>query len=96
MVEIAGDLGSTDIPRPWLEVRGPDGQCWTHELTSERASVGRFDRNDIVLSPDPHRLVTGISHCTVERGESGWQLVHRGLNATWIRPGRRGGDACSK
>lgn len=72
---------------PSLEVRGPDGQHFSVELTKDRITIGRFAAyNDIGLEPDPQQLITRKLHCYVERESEGWWIVHNGsMNPTFIR-----------
>jgi hypothetical protein len=59
------------------------------ELTGEQVSVGRLPgANDIVLSPDPQRLVSRVGHCTFEHDRGRWFLVDGGgVNGTFLRRG---------
>jgi hypothetical protein len=75
-----------------LLVLGPDGeQIAELALTGTRVTVGRLaDVNDVALQPDPERLVTRSSHCTLEREGRGWAVVDGGsVNGTFVR---RGGE----
>jgi FHA domain-containing protein len=71
-------------------VSGPGAARKTVALTAEQATVGRLpDRNDIVLEPDPERLVTRVAHCTFEREGNRWFVVDGGsVNGTFVRRGR--------
>lgn len=71
-------------------VFGPDGTTiHTVALSGTRVTVGRLpDVNDIALEPDTELLVTRDSHCTLERGGSGWSIVDGGsVNGTYLRRG---------
>jgi Transcriptional regulatory protein, C terminal/FHA domain len=58
-------------------------------LAGERVSVGRLpEANDIVLEPDPQRLVTRVAHCTFEREGARWFVVDGGsVNGTFLARG---------
>ena len=58
-------------------------------LSGERISVGRLaDENDIVLGPDPERLVSRVRHCTLEHEQGRWVVVDGGgVNGTFVRRG---------
>jgi hypothetical protein len=75
---------------PFLEVRGPDGQELTVELTQERLTIGRLrDFNDLVLEPDPQQLVTRKVHCIIERDAAGWWVVdNASVNRTFLKRGQ--------
>ena len=75
-----------------LVVLGPDGaELASVELSGSRVTVGRLpDVNDVVLQPDPERLVTRSAHCTLEREGARWIVVDGGsVNGTYVR---RGGE----
>jgi FHA domain/Transcriptional regulatory protein, C terminal len=74
-----------------LVVVGPDGAHLADlELSGERVSVGRLPENDIVLQPDPERLVTRAAHCVLEPEGAQWVVVDGGsVNGTFVR---RGGE----
>ena len=74
-----------------LVVLGPDGaQIADVELSGARVTVGRLPDNDVVLQPDPERLVSRSAHCTLERDGAGWVVVDGGgVNGTFVR---RGGE----
>jgi hypothetical protein len=74
-----------------LVVVGPDGSVRTRiALRGDRLTVGRLpESNDVVLEPDPQRLVTRVAHCALERAGSRWSVVDGGgVNGTFVR--RRG------
>jgi len=75
---------------PLLEVRGPDGQELTIELSKDRLTIGRYrDFNDISLEPDPQQLVTRKAHCAIERDAEGWWVVDNGsVNRTFMQSGK--------
>jgi hypothetical protein len=75
---------------PFLEVRGPEGQESTVEITKERLTIGRFrDFNDLPLEDDPQMLVTRIHHCIVQRDMNGWSLIdNASVNKTFRRRGQ--------
>jgi FHA domain/Transcriptional regulatory protein, C terminal len=58
-------------------------------LSGGRVSVGRLPgENDIVLGPDPERLVSRVGHCTFERDRGRWIVVDGGgVNGTFVRRG---------
>jgi len=58
-------------------------------LVGERVTVGRLpDVNDVVLAPDPERLVTRAGHCAFERDGARWLVVDGGsVNGTFLRRG---------
>jgi len=70
-----------------LVVSGADGvQIADLELSSPRVTVGRLAENDVVLQPDPERLVTRSGHCTLEREGTRWVVVDGGsVNGTFVR-----------
>jgi DNA-binding winged helix-turn-helix (wHTH) protein len=72
-----------------IVVSGPDAALpFTVPLGGARLTVGRLDANDVVLQPDPQRLVSRFAHCTLEREGSRWLLVDGGsLNGTYVRRG---------
>jgi DNA-binding winged helix-turn-helix (wHTH) protein len=74
-----------------LVVHGPDGAHIADlELSGSRVTVGRLPENDVVLQPDPDRLVTRSAHCTLERDGARWVVVDGGsVNGTFVR---RGGE----
>jgi hypothetical protein len=67
-----------------LVVLGPDGgRIADLELSGSRVTVGRLPENDVVLQPDPDRLVTRSAHCTLERDGARWVVVDGGsVNGT--------------
>jgi hypothetical protein len=58
-------------------------------LAGDRVSVGRLPaENDIVLGPDPERLVSRVGHCTLEHDRGRWLVVDGGgVNGTFVRRG---------
>jgi FHA domain/Transcriptional regulatory protein, C terminal len=70
-------------------VSGPGVARRAVPLTGERATVGRLaNENDIVLEPDPDRLVTRVAHCTFERDGNRWFVVDGGsVNGTFVGRG---------
>ena len=74
-----------------LVVLGPEGGWIADlELSGSRVTVGRLPENNVVLQPDPDRLVTRSAHCTLERDGSRWMVVDGGsVNGTYVR---RGGE----
>ena len=70
-------------------VSGPGAARRAVPLTGGRATVGRLpDENDIVLEPDPDRLVTRVAHCTFEREGNRWFVVDGGsVNGTFVGRG---------
>lgn len=73
-------------------VRDPRGRPLADvRLTGSRVSVGRLaDANDIVLAPDPERLVSRVGHCTFEHEHGSWFVVDGGgVNGTFLRRGDR-------
>src|SRR5215210_3655291 len=69
-------------------VVGPDGaRLGTVMLSGRHVTVGRLPgANEIVLQPDPDRLVTRIAHCTLERDGARWFVVDGGsVNGTFLR-----------
>lgn len=78
------------VQLPFVEVRGPEDQKLTIELTSDRITIGRFrEFNDVGLEPDPQQLITRRAHCAIERDAEGWWIVDRGsVNKTFVRHGQ--------
>lgn len=73
-----------------MVVLDPDGRRLAEvRLSGERLSVGRLpDANDIVLAPDPERLVSRVGHCTLEHDRGRWLVVDGGgVNGTFVRRG---------
>jgi FHA domain/Transcriptional regulatory protein, C terminal len=70
-------------------VSGPGSARRKVALTGDRATVGRLaGENDIVLEPDPERLVTRVAHCTFEREGNRWFVVDGGsVNGTFVGRG---------
>jgi hypothetical protein len=71
-------------------VLGPhDGAAREIALTGERVRVGRLpDVNELVLEPDPERLVTRVGHCAFEREGGLWFIADGGsVNGTFLRRG---------
>jgi DNA-binding winged helix-turn-helix (wHTH) protein len=70
-----------------LVVLGPDGSRIADvELSGSRVTVGRLPENDVVLQPDPDRLVTRLAHFTLERDGARWVVVDGGsVNGTFVR-----------
>jgi DNA-binding winged helix-turn-helix (wHTH) protein len=62
--------------RPFLEITGPDGLHRVIELTKSPMTIGRSSANDIVLQPDPRRLVSRQKHCYLEAEGSDWYVCH--------------------
>lgn len=59
-----------------LEISGPQREPWTHELAPDRPNtVGRLDRNDVQLTPDPGQVVSR-DHCVVtyDPVHARWQI----------------------
>jgi hypothetical protein len=75
---------------PFLEVRGPEGQEFSVELTQDRVTVGRFPQfNDIALEPDPQQLVTRKGHCAIERDPDSWWVIdNASVNKTFVQRGQ--------
>jgi hypothetical protein len=75
-----------DNPLPLLEIRGPEGQEFTANLSKDRLTIGRYrDFNDISLELDPQQLITRKAHCTIERDSEGWWVVDNGsVNRTFL------------
>lgn len=80
-------------PGPALEILGPDGRRRRVQLHGDRVTIGRFgDVNDIALTPDPQRLVSGRCHCFVELKGRRWRIVDDdSTNGTIVR---RGENSC--
>jgi hypothetical protein len=74
---------------PYLDVKGPSGEQFRVEITTERITIGRFPQfNDVALEPDPQQLVTRKVHCVVEHGPRGWRVLDNGsVNRTFLRRG---------
>ena len=79
-----------DPKLPFIEIRGPDGQEITVELSGERIRIGRLSEfNDIALEPDPQQLITRMIHCAVEREGGNWWVIDNGsVNKTFLRSGQ--------
>lgn len=78
-----------DHPFPFLEIKGPDGQQWTVELTKTPITIGRFEVfNDIALQPDPQQLIGRKGHCALEQENGAWFVVDNGsVNGTLLERG---------
>jgi pSer/pThr/pTyr-binding forkhead associated (FHA) protein len=74
---------------PFFEVTGPDGQQFRVELEKDCITIGRMDLyNDVVLEPDPQRLIKRKVHCFVEQDGDGWWIVDNGSeNPPFVRRG---------
>lgn len=75
-----------------LLVLSPDGRTLADlRLGGSRVSVGRLSgANDVVLGPDPARLVTRVGHCAFEQESGRWFVVDGGgVNGTFLRRGDR-------
>jgi hypothetical protein len=75
-----------------LLVLGPDGRTLADvRLADARISVGRLSgANDVVLVPDPDRLVSRVGHCAFEEERGRWFVVDGGgVNGTFLRRGDR-------
>ena len=76
-------------PGPALDIRAPDGRRRSVQLRGNRVTIGRReDANDIALTPDPQRLVSGRCHCSVELEGRRWSVVDNdSTNGTNVRRG---------
>jgi hypothetical protein len=77
-----------NLHHPFLEVRGPEGQGFTVEITKERLTVGRLQDNDLPLKDDPQLLVSR-THCIVQRDAGVWWVVdNASVNGTFLKHGQ--------
>jgi DNA-binding winged helix-turn-helix (wHTH) protein len=71
-----------------VRLTSPTGERSVHELTVGRITVGRTTPDgapDIVLEPDPHRLISRL-HCVFEYANGSWTLTDNGsYNGTMLR-----------
>jgi DNA-binding winged helix-turn-helix (wHTH) protein len=75
-------------PFPYFQIIGPEGENFLFEVKTDRITIGRYQEfNDIGLDPDPQKLVTRRTHCTVEHDRLGWWVLDNSMNRTYVRRG---------
>jgi len=77
-------------PEAAVLVLDPEGRRLAEvPLSGGRVSVGRLpEENDIVLGPDPERLVSRVGHCSLVQERGRWVVVDGGgVNGTFVRRG---------
>ena len=74
---------------PALDIRSPDGGRRRVRLRHDRVTIGRLtDVNDVALTPDPQRLISGRWHCAVELKGRSWSVVdNHSTNGTFLLRG---------
>ena len=79
-----------DAQYAFVDIKSPDGQEFSIELVKDRTTIGRSEgSNDLALQPDPQRLVTRRTHCTIERDPEGWWVVdNHSVNGTFVQKGQ--------
>ncbi|MGH2507295.1 MAG: winged helix-turn-helix domain-containing protein [Ktedonobacteraceae bacterium] len=84
-----------DLTEPYLEILSPEGgEPVVVPLTKPRITIGRDpSRNDVVLQPDPQRLVSRGEHCFLQEQGSYWYIgcSSSRRNPTFLK---RGEDLC--
>lgn len=71
----------------YLEISGPEKKPFKFEIADEKVIFGRLaDVNDIVLNPDPQKLVTRHMHCSIElKNGVYWIIDNDSKNGTFYK-----------